>query len=152
VSAVLGTARRGRWRQPVLWVSLAANLFFVALLGTHSLMRPAQMPPGLDGMVQRLASALPADDAARFRAVMERERPSFAQSHRDMEAARAQLAAAIAAQPFDEPAVGAGLQAFRASWMLGSDRFSTSLLAAVRSLSPDGRARLGAAMLRPRHP
>ncbi len=142
---------RSRWRQRLLWVSLAANLFFVALIGTHSLMRPAETPPGLDGMVQRLASALPAADAARFRAAMERARPEFVRSHQAMETARVRLAGAIAARPFDEPAVTAGLQAFRSGWMVGSDQFSTSLLAAVRTLSPGGRARLGAAMLRPRH-
>ena len=145
-------ARDGRrvLRRALLWASLAANVFFAALVGSHLANRPPPSP-GVDGFASRLAAGLPPADAARFRAVLDQERPWYQQAHAAMDGAREQVAAAIAREPYNETDVRARLQDWRARWAESSDRFGDSLLTAVRALSPEGRQRLAATLRQPPH-
>ena len=138
-------------RSGLLWASLAANLFFAGLIGSHLLLRPPSPSPshGLDGFVGRLAGSLSPPDAERFRGVLDRERPWYEQAHAAVGRARGRLADAIAREPYDEGEVRQRLQDWRARWSEGSDRFGDSLLVAVRALSPQGREQLAAALRSP---
>ena len=138
-------------RSGLLWASLAANLFFAGLIGSHLLMRPPSPSHGLDGCVGRLADSLSPPDAARFRGVLDRERPWYEQAHAAVNRARGRLADAIGREPYDESEVRQRLQDWRARWSEGSDRFGDSLLVAVRALSPQGREQLAAALRQPPH-
>ena len=138
-------------RGVVLWASLAANLFFAGLIGSHLLFHRPPPRPGLEGFIGRLTQSLPPADGQRFHEVLARERPWYEQAHTAMERARVRLAGAISHDPYDEDQVRERLQEWRARWSEGSDRFGDSLLVAIRTLSPEGRQRLAAALLEPRH-
>lgn len=146
------TILREPWRTRLLWLSLAGNLFAGALIGTHVAMSRPHGPPGLDGVVERMARALPDQDAVRFRAMLAHERPWYDLARRNMDEAREGLSNAIAQQPYDEDAVRARMRAWQARWMETSSRFGDSLLAAIGALSPEGRTRLARASLQPDRP
>ena len=146
----LAGVRPNSARGVALWASLAVNLFFAGLIGSHALFHRPPPPPGLEGFIGHLTRSLPAADAQRFSQVLARERPWYEQAHAAMEQARARLAAAISGEPYDEGQVRERLQEWRARWSEGSDRFGDSLLVAIRTLSPEGRQRLAAALLQPR--
>lgn len=147
-----GILRAGRMRTIALWASIAANLFFVALIGSHLALRPPPPPPGMNGFVRRLAASLPPADARRFQDAMTRERPWYAQAHDAMNRARQRFAAAVGREPYDEADARQRLHEFRSRMMEGSSRFGDSLIAAIRTLSPEGRKRLAAALMhRPHH-
>lgn len=129
------------WRDRLLWASLAANLFLVALVGAHLLHRRPPRP-GLEGTVHRLARALPPADADRFRVALERERPRYDRAYAEMDAARAELARAIGRTPYDERQVRDTLRVWQGHWQTVADRFADALLVAAGDLSPEGRARL----------
>ena len=138
-------------RGVALWVSLASNLFFAGLIGSHLLSHRPPQRPGLDGFIGRLTQSLPPADAQRFHEVLDRERPWYEQAHAAMEQARGRLAGAISHEPYDEGQVRERLQEWRARWSEGSDRFGDSLLVAIRTLSPEGRQKLATALAESRH-
>ncbi len=140
---------RDPWRTRVLWLSLAGNLFAGALIASHLAMRRPSGPPGLEGAVERMARSLPAEDAARFRATLDHERPWYDLARRQMDDARARLSQSIAQQPYDEAVVRARMQEWQARWLETSNRFGDSLLSAIGGLSPEGRVKLAEASLRP---
>ena len=133
-----------RW---ALWVSLAANVFLLALVAAP-LLRPHH-PPGFAGLVEHLSRSLPPGDAERFRGVLVQERPWYDMARRRMDGSRAELSRAIAASPYDEARVRAAMKDWQASWQEMTDRFGDSLLLAISNLSPDGRARLADAAEHP---
>ena len=133
---------REPWRTRVLWVSLGANLFGAALIGTHLATRPVRGPPGFAGTMERMARDLPPADAARFRAALDRERPWHDMARRRMAEARVELSRSIAGEPYNEAAVREHLREYQARWTEMSGRFGDSLLVAISTLSPEGRAKL----------
>jgi hypothetical protein len=142
---------RDPWRTRVLWLSLAGNLFAGALIAAHLTMHRRPGPPGLDGVVEHMAGALPDPDAARFRATLAHERPWYDLARRQMEESREQLSQAIAQQPYDETLVRERMHNWQTHWIETSNRFGDSLLSAIGELSPEGRTRLAEASLRPGH-
>lgn len=133
---------REPWRTRVLWLSIAGNLFSATLIGTHfAAVRPPG-PPGLAGAAERMARDLPAADATRFRATLDREKPWYDMARRRMAEARADLSRSIAQNPYDEAAVRERMLVFQARWAETTGRFGESLLAAIGTLSPEGRVRL----------
>ncbi len=132
---------RDPWRTRVLWLSIAGNLFAAALIGAR-MAAGSPGPPGLAGAAERMARDLPSADAARFRAVLDHERPWFDTARRRMVEARADLARSIAQNPYDENAVHERMSAYQARWAETSGRFGDSLLTAIGTLSPEGRAKL----------
>ena len=133
---------REPWRTRVLWLSIAGNLFSATLIGAHLAAERPQGPPGLAGAAERMARDLPAADAARFRATLDRERPWYDIARRRMAEARADLSHSIAQNPYDEDAVRERMLIYQARWAETSGRFGESLLTAIGTLSPEGRARL----------
>lgn len=146
-------APRGAWvtvRRWLLPVSLAANVFLLAHAAAPML-HPNHRP-GFPGMVDHFARNLPSDDALRFRAVLERERPAFEATRRDMDRSRAALSRSIAADPYDPADVRARMSDWQAHLHAMSDRFGDTLLLAMPLLTPEGRARLADAAEHPPPP
>jgi len=130
------------WRTRVLWLSIAGNLFSAALIGAHMTAGRTPGPPGIAGAAERMARDLPPADAARFRAVLDRERPWYDMARRRMADAREDLSRSIAQDPYDEAVVRQRMLDFQARWVETSTRFGESLLVAIGTLSPEGRAKL----------
>jgi len=141
---------REPWRTRLLWASVAGNVFMAGVIGAHVVAHPSRGPPGLAGAAGRMARSLPAEDAARFLAVMEWEGPSYDVASHRMADARADVSRAIARVPYDEAALRASLLAFQARWDETNLRFGERLLIAIGTLSPEGRAQLAASNDRPR--
>lgn len=136
---------REPWRTRVLLMSVGVNLFGAALIGAHFATRPSRGQPGLVGAMERMARDLPPADAARFRAALDRERPWYDMARRSMAESRIALSRSIAQDLYDEAAVRDRLQEFHARWTETSGRFGESLLVAIGTLSPEGRAKLARA-------
>ena len=142
---------REPWRTRLLWLSIAGNLFAVALIGSHMATGRPAGPGGLEGVVERMAHDLPPADAEQFRTVLAHERPWYELARRNMDESREALSQAIAHQPYDEAAVRARMQEWQARWVETSSRFGESLLSAIGTLSPEGRTRLAEASLHTGH-
>lgn len=135
-------ALREPWRTRVLWLSVAGNLFGAALIGAHLATREPRHVPGMAAAAERMARDLSPADAALFRASLERERPWWEMARRRMNEARLDLSTTIERQPYDETAVRAQLDQFNARWAETNGRFGESLLTAIATLSPEGRAKI----------
>lgn len=136
------------WRWLALALSLVCNLFLAAVIAGH-FMSPRVRPVGVaitaTPMARALARAtavLPPKDAAKFRAVIEREKPQYAQAAKEVGEARAALERDIAADPFDPKAASQALAAWRVSWDRFVDDFSGPMMDALASVSPEGRRSL----------
>lgn len=134
------------WRW--LALSLVCNVFLAALIAGHFLsprVRPVRFSIGATPMTRALERAqdiLTPQDAATFRAVLERDQPRYAQAARRVAEARRALERQIAAEPFDPQAASRALAAWRASWNGFVDDFSGPLVDALAAISPAGRSRL----------
>ena len=138
---------RGTQRRFGMWLSLALNLFLVALIGAHLLRaadRPDPPPRTLDGAIERIASALPPSDAKQFRTVMLQEKPHYQPAHDRMEQARQDFNQAISRDPYDEQAAQNAMHSWQADWTNFMQKFGDSFLRATGTLSPEGRAKLAA--------
>lgn len=148
------------WRWLALALSLVCNLFLAAVIAGHFMsrrVRPVRVAIAATPMARALARAtavLPPKDAANFRAVIEREKPQYAQAAMEVGEARAALERAIAADPFDPKAASQALAAWRVSWDRFIEDFSGPMMDALASVSPEGRRSLIAERRerRERHP
>lgn len=135
-----------RWL--ALALSLVCNLFLAAVIVGHLVshrVRPVGVPIRATPMARALARAtaiLSPQDAVAFRAVLEREKPHYAQAAEQVAAARGALERDIAADPFDPQAASQALAAWRASWDRFIDDFSGPMIDALAAISPEGRRRL----------
>jgi uncharacterized membrane protein len=140
--------RDGSERVLLLRISLALNVFFVALIVAHML-RPhlarPQPTPATNGVVARLTAALPADDAAQFRARLNARRADFDPQRARIDTARQALLEAIARDPYETDAVRQALADYQQSWRDFTRHFNPAFLAALEAVSPAGRAQLAAA-------
>lgn len=134
-------------RPGLLGVSVALNVFLVALIAAH-LLRPALAPPPrAEGPIGRIVDALPLTEAIRMRAVLDRAQPGRQAARDRVSAARREVASAIARTPYDEDGIRRALAAWQASWHDFTTDFNAVLIEALRGLSDDGRARFAAAAL-----
>ena len=137
---------REPWRTRLLFLSVAGNIFAVALIGGHIAMRgQPHGPPGSAAIVDHMAREMPPDDAARFRATMAEDRDHNDRAHARMEEARRALSRAIGGSPYDEAAVRQAMHDWQQAWLDWSNDLGASLLKAFPGLSPDGRRRLAEA-------
>jgi uncharacterized membrane protein len=134
------------WRRIALPASLVLNLFLIAVIGGHVWRSYGDRGDSSSTPLTRALAAaeanLSARDAAAFRAVMQRDAPDFATAGQELTAARRNLERQITAEPFDREAVKQALVAWRASWILFTDKFGGTLVEAVAQVSPEGRSRL----------
>lgn len=141
--------RPPRTRALLLVSSLALNVFLIALIGAHLMaasLAPAAAPRST-GPFGKLIAALPEPDAARARAVLAHERPSYQPERDHVSAANAAIAASLAKSPYDEAELREALAAWQTSWQGFATRFNIVFLDVVRSLSDRGRAELARAAL-----
>jgi uncharacterized membrane protein len=147
VSAFAAVARPSRRRVRLLAVSVALNVFLAAALGAF-LARPLFAPPKPRyGPMGRMIEALPADDAARMRAALERARPQQMVARDRVSVAQREVSAAIARNPYDEAAVRRALAAWQESWQGLIAEFNGELITALGTVSDEGRARFASAAL-----
>ena len=131
----------------LLRASLALNAFFVALIVAHVLrpqLEPGRPAPEANGIVARLTAALPAKDAAQFRARLDARRGDFDPQRARIEEARQALLEAIARDPYEPNAVQQALADYQQSWRDFTGHFNPAFLAALEAVSPAGRAQLAA--------
>jgi Spy/CpxP family protein refolding chaperone len=118
------------------------------VLGGLLLIRPAvpeHRGRGLDRMVNRIEAALPAADRPKFRAVLEAERPDYAQELAALRTAGAAVDAAMARDPFDAAALRAALAEWSSRWAAFNNAFTGTMVHAMQAVSPAGRAQIAAA-------
>lgn len=138
---------REPWRTRLLFASVAGNLFSAALIGAYVL-RPRSLQ-GMEGAVEHMTRDLPASDAERFRAVLAREKALQSKAWHRVNQARAELMRSIGRTPYDEAEVRARMADFQQRRAESSRKFGDSLMAAIGTLSPEGRARLADSAERP---
>ena len=102
--------RRSIWTLVLilLGLSVALNVFLIGY-AAHGLREAASAR----SLVENVASIYPPDVRQEFRAVMRENRPRTFAALRDLHRARTNLAARIAASPFDEVAVQAAMKDVR---------------------------------------
>jgi uncharacterized membrane protein len=139
-SAVSGLRR---WALPV---SLALNLFLVAVIGGHVLrIRQIEASSGASLVAHALANAeasLSKGDAARFEAVMRRDEPRYSQAAEQLAAARAEFERRVTAEPFDKDSIQQGFQQWQESWNTLMNTLRNPLIDALADVSAEGRQKL----------
>lgn len=147
MNTVIGS-RGFDWRWLALSLSLVCNVFLAAVIAGHFLSRRVEtygIPAGgtpLARALERTQAVLSAKDAATFRAVLERDKPRYAQAAIRVALARRTLEREIAAEPFDPQAASQALAEWRTTWSGFVDDFSGPLIEALGAISSDGRSRL----------
>ncbi len=139
------STKTSRWRRIVLPVSLAFNLFFVALVGSHVLhvyKSEEKFGAPFGRALARAEAILPPQDAATFKAAIERTAPQFNQDFQNLAEARRALGRQVSAEQFDRGATRQALTGLQtASDRLIND-FGDTLVDALAGLSPEGRQKL----------
>jgi uncharacterized membrane protein len=139
--------RKLPWRQTALLLSLALNLFLLAVIGTHMLrVRQfhrdiASQTPLQKGLIEAEAALSPADRKAFDKALLAGE-ASFGPAADRMAIARYNLANAVLAQPYNPAATAAAFDRWQMSWEQFQAAFRTPLLSALDAISPQGRRAL----------
>jgi uncharacterized membrane protein len=134
-----------RWRELALPVSVALNLFFIALIGGRLLHRPPALDAGGGPVARALVNAeasLPPQDAAAFDAAIRGDARRYIEAGRRLVDARRALGQEITAEPFNPERVKQALATWRRAWNGFFDAFSGTLVDALAKVSPDGRRKL----------
>ena len=143
--------RRRRWVAWALAASVCVNLLLIGAAGgaflRHGGPPPGEMPSGFDRVtLWRMVRALPeaARDDARDRIRDRRaEMRDLAQERDD---ARARIAVAMEAQPFDAAALGAALSEARAAERRSRDLADSLLVEVASGLTSETRAEIAEAL------
>jgi uncharacterized membrane protein len=110
----MSRAAGARW---LLLSSLALNLFFIGVavaMAVHA-PTPARWDPDVFVRVERLAAALPGDDAALLRSAMRVNRAAIASAQSSYHTARDQIRASLREDPFQAEAMRAAMLKTRAA-------------------------------------
>lgn len=135
------------WRNTVLFLSLALNLFLAALIGAHMLRAQilrhdfASQTPLQRALLQAEAALSPPDRTIFDKTLLAGE-PGFAQAADQVAMARHNLAAVLLSQPYDPAATATAMNAWQQSWLQFQSAFRTPLLNALDAISPQGRRAL----------
>lgn len=129
----------------VLWIlmlSLAANVFFGVMVGSHFFRGPKGPPPQPAGLLEEMANVLTPTDAAILRGAMETHRndltePPDARFHQ-----HDRMRQVLLAEPFDVEAFRRINSEFHARHERMGRVIGEVLSDAVPKMSPDGRKRL----------
>jgi uncharacterized membrane protein len=140
-------ARRTWWRI-ALPVSLVLNLFFVALIGghmLHTLYRGRNAGSPLARALANAEAVLPAQDAARFGAVIRGGAPQYMKSLQQLGEARRELDRQMLADQFDPDGFRRALAQWETAWNGFLNDLTSPLVQALAEISPEGRRNLVAA-------
>ena len=130
------------WRRSAVAASIALNLFLLAYNGAQIMHLVTSQRGGRQMFIAVLTQAesrLSADDAARFRAVISREAPSYMREAERLGAARERISRIILAEPFDAPAARSEIATWRDAWFHFTGTFGNALVDAMGEISPKGR-------------
>jgi len=128
-----------RW---LLFVSLALNLFFFGVAAALWVRGPAPVDRSVPARIERLAAALPADDAQKLNAEYATNRGALDQAHGNYETAREAIRTALRREPFSAEAMQAAMAQARAARQ-GFDQAIQNVIAnAAGQMSQDGRRKL----------
>jgi uncharacterized membrane protein len=133
------------WRRLVLPVSIALNLFLVALIGGHLWQSRNDGGTSVSPLSRALAHAeasLPPQDAAVFGAAVRRDAPHYAQAAQKLTEARQEFWRQVTAEQLNQHDVRQALDAWRTAWNRFLDDFSSTIVAALAEVSPEGRRKL----------
>lgn len=135
------------WRNIVLFLSLALNLFLAAVIGAHMLRAQmlrhdlARQTPLQRALLQAEAALSPRDRAIFDKTLLAGE-PGFTRAADQLALARHKLAAELLAQPYDPTATAAAMDAWQQGWLQFQSAFRGPLLSALGAISPQGRRAL----------
>ncbi len=139
----------------VLGAALGASLTLNVALGGLLLAGPGRAQHGggsggrgFDRMVARIEHALPEADRPAFRAVLDAERGRYEGALADLRAARREVDAAMAREPFDPASLRAAMAAWSGRWTAFNAAFADTMVQAMAAVSPQGRAQVAAARRR----
>jgi Heavy-metal resistance len=87
-------------------------------------------------------ASLPPRDAASFGAAIRRDAPHYAQAAQQLTEARQEFWRQVTAEQFNQYDVRQALDAWRTAWNRFLDDFSSTIVAALAEVSPEGRRKL----------
>ncbi|MDF2234939.1 periplasmic heavy metal sensor [Albimonas sp. CAU 1670] len=146
--------RTGRTRRWVIWAlaaSVCVNLLLIGAAGgaflRHGGPPPGEMPSGFDRVtLWRMFRALPPEARDDARDLIGERRDEMIDLARSRDAARARIAVAMEAAPFDPAALAAALNEARAAERRSRDLADALLLEVASDLSPATRAEIAEAL------
>ncbi|MCQ8277554.1 periplasmic heavy metal sensor [Acetobacteraceae bacterium KSS8] len=127
------------------------NLFLIAYVGGQALRPSEYRRPMLTTVLSEIEARLPADDAIRFRTVIERDAPRYRAAASELANARQNIDTAIIAEPFDPEALREAITVWRQDWSRFTGTFGATIVDALGQISPKGRRALVSVMQRERH-
>lgn len=138
----INSRKMPRWRRVALPLSIALNLFLVALIGghmwrQHRLTLVATSP--VARILARAEASLPPKQAAAFADVIRRDSSGFGETQGQVAAARRTLARAVTADQFDRQQVRQAFLAWRTAWDRFFDQFSGTLVDALAQMPAEDR-------------
>lgn len=123
--------------------SLLLNLFSVSYFCGRILRGHLEEDPSaLAWILSSSDRALDRRDAAAFRKVLQQQAPRYSDAAAALSRTRTILADRVTANPFDPSSVRSALAAWRSDWNRFNEALSGPLIAALQSISPEGRRRL----------
>ena len=143
--------RRRRWVVWALAVSVCLNLLLFGAAGgaflRHGGPLASEMPSGFDRVtLWRMFRALPEEAREEARERIRDRRPEMRELAQARDAARARIAVAMEAQPFQAPALAAALQEARAAERRSRDVADALLVEVASGLTVESRAEIAAAL------
>lgn len=140
--------RNATLRKVLIGLSVVLNIFLGGLIGGYFL---HPHPPGLYGVLVKLSGSLSSQDHETFWTVIDRDRSHSEAALQKVRAARMALNRTIAVEPFNPATTRAALAAWNDDWADYVKIFGDSFVDALEQISPEGRARIAAAIARLPH-
>ena len=142
---VSAPAPAGRWSRPILFVSLALNLFFVGAWAAFAWRHYAweRHRPWTPAMrIERLAEALPRADADKLRAEFRGRQSNIEAAVTSYRQAQRTVREALRAEPFDPAALRAAMAEARSARSRLDEALQDVIATAGAMMTPEGRRSL----------
>jgi uncharacterized membrane protein len=144
MNARFWTLRKG------LTLSVALNVFLVFLIGSHVWRhRQYERQDKLERFFARVSSELSNEDARKFEAAIDPQRPNLTGEELELKRARQRVVDALKADPFDPEAFRGAVEEARGRRAAFENDFLKSFIEAAQRISPEGRRRLSAVRVTP---
>lgn len=134
------------WFKPsgrlLLTLSLALNLFLIAVLAAPHLLPAPPRAPGETRIAERIARRLPEADRPAFRAAHERHEATLRRTFEAMRESRTRMREALSAEPFDAAKFGRAVDDWRQTSDAAQQAMHAMILDAAPKMSAQGRVDL----------